>query len=197
MHTKGFTIIELVIAIFIISFTVVGIFAAFSIMASLTYDATNRLTASYLGQEGVEIVRNIRDINWLTIDKNGTGAWDAGLTGCDTTPCQGDFRENILENLGDNTYLKINPSEKFYDYSPSGAPSKFIRNIYIAKLTDFDGTDSHILKVTVKVSWDQKGNIFGEGHLATECTQANCVTIIETLYDWYNYILTPEEPVTP
>jgi len=64
---KGFTIIELVISIFILSIAVVGIFTAFWIVTILTSDSADRLTAIYLAQEGMEITRNIRDTNWLNI----------------------------------------------------------------------------------------------------------------------------------
>jgi prepilin-type N-terminal cleavage/methylation domain-containing protein len=53
--SKGFTLIELIISVFILSVAVVGIFNAFSIMIILTSDAADRLTATYLAQEGEEI----------------------------------------------------------------------------------------------------------------------------------------------
>lgn len=200
MQTKGFTIIELVITIFILSFAVVGIFAAFSVMATLTYDATDRLTAAYLGQEGIEIVRNIRDTNWLGMDALSGGSWTDGLTSsavnnninCDTSsPCQADYLSTQMAYMGD-VYLRIN-SDGFYNYT-DGTATKFKRDITITPLTDFGEKADHIIKVTVKVSWDQKKTIFGDGHEAspTDCHPANCVKIIVTLYDWYNYFISDE-----
>ena len=69
----GFTIIELAISIFILSFAVVGVFSVFSMIVILTSDASDRLTATYLTQEGMEIVRNIRDTNWLNMDICASG----------------------------------------------------------------------------------------------------------------------------
>ena len=66
--SAGFTIIELIISISILSVAIVGIFSAFSIITILTSDSADRLTGTYLAQEGMEIVRNIRDNNWLNMD---------------------------------------------------------------------------------------------------------------------------------
>src|ERR1035437_4630247 len=85
-ESKGFTIIELVISISILSVAVVGIFNALSVLIILTSDSADRLTGTYLAQEGMEIVRNIRDTNWLDMNKAtlagnvGTVySWDNGL----------------------------------------------------------------------------------------------------------------------
>ena len=74
--SKGFTLIELVISIFVMSVGLVGVFGAFSVISILTSDSANRLAGSYLAQEGVEIVRNIRDNNWLNM----------AAAGCDCSP---------------------------------------------------------------------------------------------------------------
>ena len=72
--SKGFTIIELIISIFILSVALVGIFSAFSIVTILTSDSADRLTGTYLAQEGMEIVRNIRDTNWIKMDHDCSGS---------------------------------------------------------------------------------------------------------------------------
>ena len=67
-NNKGFTIIELIISIFILSVGLVGVFNALSVVTVLTAGSADRVTATYLAQEGMEIVRNIRDTNWLAMD---------------------------------------------------------------------------------------------------------------------------------
>jgi prepilin-type N-terminal cleavage/methylation domain-containing protein len=88
---NGFTIIELVISIFILSVAIVGVFSAYSMVTILTSDASDRLTATYLAQEGMEITRNVRDTNWLNIDAgNPAGAtWLDGLS-C-LSGCEADY----------------------------------------------------------------------------------------------------------
>ena len=52
MYSKGFTLIELIIAIFILSIGIVGIFGAYSAMIVAVSDTSERATATYLAQEG-------------------------------------------------------------------------------------------------------------------------------------------------
>lgn len=190
----GFTIIELIISVFILSIAIVGIFSAFSVMVILTANAADQLTATYLAQEGMEVVRNIRDTNWLT-----SGAvWDEGLTGCDKSSmgCEADYTTGtgtsgtypIVPWSGRYLYVS---SDGFYDYATDGTKTKFKRKIIIATVIDVDGlADSdkiHILKVTAQVSWDQKATILNNGFSAGDCQPSNCVTTEETLYNWYNF----------
>src|SRR3989344_4749088 len=76
MKKTGFTIIELVISIFIITVAVVGVYSAFSLAVILSSDAANRLTAAYLGQEGQEIERNIRK---LKVNDDGFYVYDGSF----------------------------------------------------------------------------------------------------------------------
>lgn len=62
---KGFTIIEIVIVIFIIALSMVGIMSLVIQNMQVEYINKNMLIASQLVQEGLELVRNVRDNNWL------------------------------------------------------------------------------------------------------------------------------------
>ncbi len=72
---KSFTILEVMMAIFVLTIAVGASYILIQqtlIAVSLTQ---SKLIASYLTQEGVENVRNIRDTNWI----NGS-AWDTGIS---------------------------------------------------------------------------------------------------------------------
>ncbi|MFA6519202.1 MAG: prepilin-type N-terminal cleavage/methylation domain-containing protein [Candidatus Paceibacterota bacterium] len=84
---RGFTLIEAMIAVTILTLAVAGpLYTANSaIVASMI--ARDKLTASYLAQEGIEYVRAMRDYEFLAAyndpsvtDKSGT-AWSNFLTG--------------------------------------------------------------------------------------------------------------------
>jgi len=214
--SKGFTIIELVISIFILSVGVVGIFSAFSVVTILTSDSADRLTATYLAQEGMEIVRNIRDTNWLNMDlyncvpgDTSCGyTWVDGLTpvgnnnygpNCSSTSsaggCEADYTTTgfssnpVLQKTGD--YLMIN-GNGFYNYT-LGTNTKFQRKVIIAYATDANSNPiNYIIKVTVQVSWNEKATILNSsGASASNCNPtgvSNCIVAEETLYDWYNYV---------
>ena len=66
--------IEVIVAVFVLLLVLVG---SFSLIQQTVIGASLnklQLTASYLGQEGVELVRNTRDTNWLE-GKN----WQEGM----------------------------------------------------------------------------------------------------------------------
>jgi len=65
MKKNGFTILEVILAIFILT---VAVFASFSLIQQTVVGVSlnqSKLIAYYLAQEGVENIRNIRDTNWL------------------------------------------------------------------------------------------------------------------------------------
>lgn len=181
---KGFTIIELVVSIFVLSIAVIGVFNAFSVIVVMTADSANRLLASYLAQEGAEVVRNIRDANWMdSLD------WQTGLTSfCATaTGCQVDYKTNSssVSPYGVNgSYLNID-TDGFYSYSSINAPTKFKRKIIITCLPDGDCPNNHIMKVSVQVFWDEKPNVLNPtGGLAGE-PGSGSVTVEEYFYNWF------------
>lgn len=72
---EGFSILEVVIAIFIIAMGLIGILSLVEQNLQVKYINKNGIIASMLAQEGLELVRNIRDTNWLLgID------WDNGIS---------------------------------------------------------------------------------------------------------------------
>jgi len=71
---KSFTLIEVVVAVFVLT---IGVLAVFNVVQNITVYSrisSSRLTAVYLAQEGIELVRNQRDSNWLAGD-----SWDSNL----------------------------------------------------------------------------------------------------------------------
>lgn len=153
---------------------------------SVTSDVRSRLEAAYLAQEGLELVRNLRDANFLAIQKNicnahapeGGGSYDgwkcwagkdmptvpafADLTQC-ASGCEIDYNDSALQPYGDN-FLYINNVNGFYSYDTAGAtqtPCK--RKITITRAATGNewpavGDNMDKLAVTVEVSWP-KGKV--------------------------------------
>jgi len=176
---KGFTIIEMVISIFILSIAIITIFGSFSLMVQLSSEAGDRLTATYLAQEGVEIIRNIRETNWLaSATGSGVVAWDDGLSACSSAlGCEVDYKttgfgENPVYPWQDR-FLKTDVDNHFYGYD-SGTDTKFKRKITIDKTLA-----PYILKVKVKVSWKKKPSVI-DPNGAEGTTEAE-----DILYDWH------------
>lgn len=139
MKKNSFTLIEVIAAIFVITVGIVGILSLLSqlIVSSALY--SKRLIVAYLAQEGIEIVRNIRDTNWLE-GKN----WDHGLG---TGDWQADYDDINLSPYADIP-LKINGN--FYNYE-AGSDTIFKRKITITK------PQAHILEVRVQILWQERG----------------------------------------
>ena len=64
-NKNGFTLLEVIVAIFVITIGVIGVISVVQRTAAFTSISSSRLQAAYLAQEGIEIARNIRDGNWL------------------------------------------------------------------------------------------------------------------------------------
>lgn len=160
---KGFTIIEATIAIFILTIGVGGVFALITRTISTGTDVKTRLEAAYLAQEGIEIVRNFRDENFLAIRKGqcnpveNPDCWKKGsvdLTVCaPNVGCEADYDDASFSSpYGSGRFLSID-SNGFYSYN-SGAASGYKRKITI----DAPQADKDKLIVDVEVSWS-KGSV--------------------------------------
>lgn len=159
-NKRGFTLLEALTATFVLSLGVVGVFIVINQTAAFAQVTSSRFVAIYLAQEGVEIVKNIRDTNLLKIHKGEEGVnWDSGLTGC-ATGCEADYNDSDLAS--NDRYLKIDGG--FYSYD-SGNTTPFKREITITP-------DSDILKISVEVSWQERG-------------RTHRVLAQENLYKWW------------
>jgi hypothetical protein len=80
---KGFSLLETIIAIFILSVGIIGIASLINRTAALGTVVKNQLIASHLAQEGIELMHNLRNTNWVQ-----GSTWENGLTivNCQPTP---------------------------------------------------------------------------------------------------------------
>jgi len=161
----GFSLLEVIIAIFVLT---TGILAVMSLIyktvASSSF-SSNRLIAAYLAQEGIEIVRNIRDTNWIQIQQKIPGKnWNDGL-GLGTY--QADYDDPSLTSITNPSYLNIETNNGFYGYD-NGTQTSFQRTITIS-----NGPITDSLEIRVDVSWRERGVTY------------NFPPVIERLYNWY------------
>lgn len=145
---KGFTLVEVLAASFIIIMGAGGALALIQQSISFTSNAALQLEASYLVQEGMEIVRNIRDTNLLKIHKGIGSDWTDGLIGCETG-CQADYTTQDSLGAYQNTLLQFSNSG-LYSYT-SSTDSIYKRKITIVP----QGVD--VLEILVEVMWEERG----------------------------------------
>ena len=163
----GFTLLEAIVSIFLLTVGIVGISSLISQTISSSSKESSRLTVAYLAQEGVELVRNIRDNNWLEQRNNPLVNWDDDLPEGDW---EADYNSLSLAAYA-GRYLKQDNS--FYNYT-SGSDTKFKRKITIFDKTDLssplDGIPD-MFKVTVTIEWQEKG-------------KTNNFSVQDYLYNW-------------
>ncbi len=63
---KAFTIIEVIIGIFIFSLWLVSVFMLFSQSSKMTIKSKNMIIATNLARENIELLKNLRDFNFKT-----------------------------------------------------------------------------------------------------------------------------------
>ncbi len=170
---KGFTLIELILALGVFT---VGIIAAMTLVmadANRAQENMDNVLAANLAKESLDLVRNIRDSNWLRIDANDTGScnlgslcsWDYGLNQSNyiyldyldsqKTPndlltenafnCLGsESIATCLSNCGGNCRLYRN-TDGFYSHDNTGFPTTVYRIIRLKRIC-FDPTETDATK---------------------------------------------------
>lgn len=79
-HTQsGFTLLETVVAIGLILFGVLSMMLLSLVTLYAGRNSEDEFLATQFAQEGIEVVRSIRDSNWLAYDSDSTTLWNAGL----------------------------------------------------------------------------------------------------------------------
>lgn len=154
---KGFTLLEMLISILIITLGIISIFTGVIKYTQYTQQVRNNLTASYLAQEGIEIVKNIRDSNWTQ-----GNAWNAGLTNClsSGSGCEADYTSSSLSQVSGSLRSLYIDSNGFYEYT-GVTKTEFTRKIAV----DPVGNDQ--LNIKVDVFWNGIAN-----------------TVRENIYNW-------------
>lgn len=149
---NGFTLIEALISLVILTISLGPALVLSSNISSTASIIQNNLIAANLSQEGVEVIRALRDANWY----NGL-SFDNGLT-------DGIYRiewsSNALVALETNPPLKINNG--LYNYS-NGTDTPFRRTVTLTRIS------SEELRIISDVTWTERGNrirnVKAESHL--------------------------------
>ncbi|MDP2709371.1 MAG: hypothetical protein Q8O93_05025 [bacterium] len=166
-NKQGISIIEVIAAIMIITIGMIGVLSLVIQNIKAQYINKNVLIASGLAQEGLELVRNIRDNNWLAEGNN----WKLGDGVDPNTNITQDGEYAIDYSLGiidvddlASARLYID-SNGFYTGAAAGnAPTDFYRLITVLDQGDY-------LDVISAIRW----NDGGQNHYYTAETY---------LYDW-------------
>ena len=157
----GFTLIELIIASGVFILGIVGAFTLALANLNVSRENINRVFAANLAREGIELIRNVRDSNWLRIDSNAdcdpsvSGlqlcTWDEYLKNdLDSTdvffiiahddtattvvcPTSSDI-DTCMDVCSANNSCRLYLNSGFYDYNPVGKTTEFFRVIQLQSI---------------------------------------------------------------
>src|SRR3990167_8327200 len=88
--SRGFSLVEVTIAIAVLTAAVIGITSLTNYSLRLARVARQQLIAANLAQEGMEIVHALRDTNWI--------ATKLADSACATCPCTASWREGLCNS---------------------------------------------------------------------------------------------------
>ena len=167
-YSKGFTIVEAIIAIFILSVSVASMISLTADAAISARYANNEITANYLLQEAIDSIRNSRDT--LAFQQKDTAGWNVFLSrygfpnfrcfstnGCYLKMESFDPQDILFNDIGTCSgtcpYLIYNNNTgatTFYSsYDVNGVTSVFRRTINMV----INPTNPDEVKVTATVDW--------------------------------------------
>lgn len=158
---EGFTMLEMIIVIFVFLTGIIGVYSVIQSSYNSSIFSSNRLTALYLSQEGIELIKNLRDNNlisgadWKT-NIIGGSACSAGVN------CKIAYNDLSLTADPGNSFLKKNTTTGFYNYT-IGLTSIFKRKITI---TSFSSPD--YINISVETEWYKTNFSTKEGSVKIE-----------------------------
>ena len=183
-NNKAFTLVETLVAISIFTVSILGLMSVLTSGISSTNYAKQKIIASYLAQEGIEYIRNIRD-DYMLYGNNWnnfrTKINECGNHGTNDKTCYFDDQSldfsdpsmPMTKILIDSCPNDLCPTLLYdsntgkYNYSSSGVNSGFIRSIQARYPR---GPDDEIKIISI-VSWNQGSGSYN-------------VTFSETLFNW-------------
>lgn len=149
MNNKGFTLIEVLLSVFIITVAVLGLYNGINYSYNSIEKAKEKFIAAYLAEEGIELAKNVRDSNFV---KNNDD-WLDGLRECVFIyGCRMDYDDvDLIANSStqEKTPLLID-DDGFYNYS-TGTQTIFSRKIVMTTTDDPDK-----IKISVTVYYDDQ-----------------------------------------
>ncbi len=195
-NQAGQSLIEMLIALFILVIAMTATIVLVTSSIKSGRDSINKLIATNLAREGIEVVRNVRDSNW--IEPTGAVAWDDGLSTDGTAIpvimphlntarfLSLDFTPNDFANI--NTQIQI--FDNIYeqgDSLPGSTDSNFYRLIYFSNICQDDNEVEEIMAIGVtscNINYSKVGMRVVSEVRWPNANSRKKVQVEERLYNW-------------
>jgi hypothetical protein len=155
---KGYVLTEAIVASSIIVISIVGALSLLNSVLRQSSFLKQQFIASQLALEGIEIVRAIRDENWIA-----SRPWNSGLL---PGSYQAQYDSRSLSSFS-GTPLKFDPATGLYQYN-TGQDTEFVRKITISDISPDE------IRVLSSVSWQVRGIPFA-------------IDVESRLFNWFNF----------
>ena len=190
----GQSLLEMLIAIFVLVIALTATLVLISSSISAGRESKYRLTSNSLAREGIEIVRNIRDSNWID---SSSSSWNAGLY-TDTTaipvidgssPISLDFSADSFSGWIDR--IKQNTNDYLQGSAVAGIDSVFFRMIFLEPICrQGDGDESFAAANTAgnDCGGDDEVGVRVRSEVRWPSFSSNKKVVLEErLYDWQTF----------
>lgn len=195
---KGFTLVEALVAIAIVSIAIAGPMYSANRAVVAAQTATNQLVAAYLAQEGVEYVRSVRDAAYLNRYNLGdpSASTDSWTDFTDSSSSSGLNIWKCMKNNPSTNACTLDP------FQPMGTGNgKSLNPCHIAPL----GNDCAPLYLTSSNIYTQNNTFPNVKQPFTRTIQmntisANEINVVSTVkWDFHNstYAVTVTDHLTP
>jgi len=165
--SKGFTLVESLVAIGILSLSIAATFTAVQSGIKTSIAAKDQITAFYLAQEAMEYIKNVRDVNALHSLSGSATSWLTSMSAVAGDPCYfgntctidsptlsaGSSFAKCSGSFGTCPNLYQDSVTGLYTQTAGSNPvaTNFKREIQFTA----SGADS--ILVTIKISWSSEG----------------------------------------
>ena len=153
---QGFTLIEVALVLVLVGGAFLGIYGIFGKTIANDDESFHEVTASNLAQEGVELMRNQRDVDFLNGDSFGDGvSSDASFYGICIKPTSGFYGEC------DIFFTKATPYERQCSvyYTPTGINTgdneDAIAVSCVVKWTGIAGIERKARAMAILTNWQE------------------------------------------
>ncbi|HAR99643.1 MAG: hypothetical protein US57_C0010G0010 [Candidatus Moranbacteria bacterium GW2011_GWC2_37_73] len=167
---RGFSLVEVLISLLVLSIGISSVLFLMTANTKNSINAKNQIIASELAQEGIELVRNLKD--------NGEATLDAlNALGSPYNDKRIDYTSSAL-NMGVGTDKRLYLNGGFYTHTngAGSVPTKFYRTIYLT-VTGTKALSTREIEVTSYVTWKNNGFASITGFPGTCNIANNCVSV--------------------